>query len=100
MDADFNLAHFGYRATYNADLGRMETYLVSRRWQEVAVERHGPSSTGERVKFEAGEPIRTEVSYKYTLDSFAELAATAFLAVQRTWTDARGYFDVHILSSV
>jgi L-histidine Nalpha-methyltransferase len=93
LDADFSLAHFSYRATYNAALGRIEMYLVSRRQQVVLV-------AGEPVEFDAGEPICTEVSYKYSAKSFAELAASSFLVVRQTWTDSRGYFAVYLLSSL
>jgi dimethylhistidine N-methyltransferase len=93
LDADFNLAQFGYHAAYNASLERVEMYLVSRRQQAVLI-------AGEVIAFDAGELICTEVSYKYSTKSFAELAATAFLAIRRTWTDPRGYFAVHLLSSL
>lgn len=93
LNADFNLADFGYRAVYNADLERIEMYLVSRRRLAARV-------AGKPVKFDVGEPICTEVSYKYSPNSFAELAASAFLEVRRTWTDSRGYFAVHLLSSL
>jgi uncharacterized SAM-dependent methyltransferase len=49
------------------------------------------------VTFRAGETIHTENSYKYTIESFGALARGAGWATTGTWTDAAGYFSVHVL---
>ena len=51
----------------------------------------------ERPEFAAGERIHTEFAHKYTLDSFAQLARGAGLAVERVWTDDAGLFSVQCL---
>jgi L-histidine N-alpha-methyltransferase len=49
---------------------------------------------GATICFEAGEPIHTESSYKYTRERFGRLAAAAGLTEERWWTDQRAYFGV------
>ena len=43
---------------------------------------------------EQHEPIRTELSHKYSNEAFAELAAAAGLEVSQTWTDDDRLFSV------
>lgn len=80
LDADFDLDRFCHEAIYNAAEGRIEMRLVSEVAQRVTVE-------GVKIPFAAGEPIRTEYSYKYTVDGFAELADRAGWSVEKVWTD-------------
>jgi dimethylhistidine N-methyltransferase len=87
LEADFDLEQFSHRAAYNAQLGRVEIYLVSRRDQTVRVD-------GEPIDFAAGETISTEYSHKYSIDEFAGLAAAVGLTLRRSWTDPRRYFAV------
>ncbi|MEX0678863.1 MAG: L-histidine N(alpha)-methyltransferase [Pirellulales bacterium] len=87
LHADFDLAQFSHRAVYNAELGRVEIHLVSRRDQMVAV-------GGDVIEFAEGEAINTEYSHKYTVDQFAEMAADAGLTLRREWTDLDRYFAV------
>ena len=88
--ATFDLATFDHRAVWNADEGRVEMHLVSRRAQTVRV-------AGEVVRFAESETIHTENSYKYTVTGFAKLAAAAGWQGERVWTDAAGLFSVHLL---
>ena len=62
--ADFDLDQYYHQARYNAELGRVEMYLVSRRAQTVTF-------GSETIEFEAGETICTEYSHKYIVDEFA-----------------------------
>lgn len=87
LHADFDLAQFSHRAVYNAELGRVEIHLVSRRDQMVAV-------GGDVIEFAEEEAINTEYSHKYTVDQFAEMAADAGLTLRREWTDLDRYFAV------
>ena len=91
LDADFDIAHFSHEARYDADHGRVEMHAVSRRRQTVTV-------AGTAYRFEDGESIRTECSYKYTLPEFRLLARTAGWHPRATWTDERELFSVHYLS--
>ena len=49
------------------------------------------------VQFEPGESIRTECSYKYSLEEFAALASEAGFEVVRVWTDPKKLFSVQYL---
>ena len=88
--ADFGLDQFAHRAHYVERLGRIEMHLISLADQLVQLD-------DARFPFEAGEPILTEVSYKYDLDQFARLAARAGFGVQRVWTDSDRLFSVQYL---
>ena len=90
IGSDFDLAAFAHRARYNPMAGRIETQLVSRREQQVAIGR-------DKVRFGADEAIQVEYSCKYSLEDFAVLADKAGLAVQRVWTDSRRMFSVQYL---
>jgi hypothetical protein len=90
LDANFQLNHFGHYAFYNPGQSRVEMHLVSLKNQTVRI---GESE----ISFKLGESIWTESSYKYTLEEFAHLAATAGFAVERVWTDPRQLFSVQYL---
>src|SRR5690606_39668626 len=70
---------------YNESAGRVEMYLISIRSQDVRV-------AGTLIHFAEDESICTEHSYKYSLDEFAALLATAGFRVDRIWTDAKEWF--------
>jgi len=91
LSADFDLAHFQHRATWDPTPGRIEMQLVSKRDQAVHID-------DQSIEFRAGEPIRTEYSHKYTLDQFASMASTAGLAVRKVWTDHARLFSVQYLT--
>ncbi|HEX5855204.1 MAG TPA: L-histidine N(alpha)-methyltransferase, partial [Thermoanaerobaculia bacterium] len=63
LGADFDLRSFAHRAAWNAEEGRVEMFLVSRRAQTVRI----PEARLE-VPFRKGEAIFTEASYKYDSD--------------------------------
>jgi dimethylhistidine N-methyltransferase len=87
LGADFVLSKFSHRSFYNEIEGRIEMHLVSRKLQSAHV-------GGEQFTFQAGESVRTEYSYKYSLDGLAELAGAAGFVMQRHWLDERKYFCV------
>ena len=75
LGADFPQDGFRHHAFHNQALGRIEMHLVCREALTVTI---GDVA----IAFEAGETIRTECSYKYSLDQFQRLAATAGLHVR------------------
>jgi len=91
LEATFDLDQFEHRALWNEQAGCIEMHLRSRIDQTVTV-------AGEPIAFAEGETIRTEYSYKYTLDDFEALAAEAGLAVEQVWTDDQSYFSVQYCS--
>ena len=66
-------------------------HLVSRQRQLVHVARHP-------IRFDAGETIHTENSYKYGIADFAALAASSGWVWARVWTDAEQLFSLHLLN--
>ncbi|OOG61280.1 L-histidine N(alpha)-methyltransferase [Rhodanobacter sp. B04] len=90
IGSNFELSGFAHRAHYNPMAGRIETYIVSRREQQVKVGRVN-------VPFHEDEAMQVEYSCKYSLADFAALAARAGLAVQQVWTDPEKMFSLQYL---
>ena len=90
LGADFDLDAFSHRAVWNDTASRIEMHLVSARAQTIQL-------GDEQISIAADEYIHTESSYKYSLEGFAVLAASAGLAVARVWTDRDALFSVQLL---
>lgn len=91
LGADFRIDRFLHHAFYNLREGRIEMHLISLEDQVAHVD-------GVAIAFGAGESVLTEVSYKYTTQEFAQLAARAGFTVRRVWTDAERRFSVQYLT--
>ena len=91
LDADFDLSLFRHRAFFDEAASRIEMHLVARASHRVVV-------AGEYIRFQAGESIWTESSYKYDVDALRHLVAAAGFELTRLWTDARELFWVAFLS--
>jgi L-histidine N-alpha-methyltransferase len=89
LGGTFDLDGFRHRALYNADAGRIEMYLTSRRAQTARVD-------GRVFHFRAGESIHTENSYKYSLTEFRDLAVAAGYLPAGLWCDAQALFSVQL----
>lgn len=89
----FDLSRFQHRAVYNDPAGRIEIDLISLVRQVVPIE-----ALGMEVSFEAGEPIRTEYSYKYSIEEIQDLALASELRLDRQWFDAARRFSVNLFS--
>ena len=89
LDGRFDLDRFAHEARVVTEYGRVEMHLISREDQRVAV-------AGRSFEFAAGESIHTENSYKYDMEEFAALAATAGFSPIRTWTDPDRRFCVQL----
>jgi len=92
LGADFDPEGFAHYAPYNAAAHRIEMYLVSLKRQSVNL-------CGQRFEFAQGEPVHTEDSHKYTIESFREMAARAGFSPRAVWTDQDRLFSVHWLES-
>jgi dimethylhistidine N-methyltransferase len=90
LGTDFDLDAFEHIAVWVEDSSRVEMHLVSKRDQVVHV-------GDEEVEIKQGEHLTTEFCHKYTLESFADLAATAGLSVSRVWMDPAKLFSVQLL---
>lgn len=85
LGADFDLASFRHRAAFNSGASRIEMHLESLRDQVVHV-------AGRMIRFQRGETIWTESSYKYSYDRLRALAESAGFSIDALWTDARDRF--------
>jgi dimethylhistidine N-methyltransferase len=92
LGADFELDAFAHYAPYNAGAHRIEMYLVSLKRQSVTL-------GSERFEFSQGEPVHTEDSHKYTIESFREMACRAGFNPRAVWTDEERLFSMHWLES-
>jgi L-histidine Nalpha-methyltransferase len=93
LGAELEPENFRHRAFYDEARGRVEMHLVSRRAQEIRV-------LGKRFRFEAGESIHTESSYKYSVEEFHALAHRAGLQPRQVWLDSARLFSVHYLGVI
>lgn len=91
FEGGFVLDRFRHDAFFSDRHGRIEMHLVSTVEQTVRV-------AGETFEFQAGESIHTENSYKYSLDGFAAIAATAGFTARRSWFDRDDLFCVQYLT--
>lgn len=87
LGADFDIAGWRHVSFFNTAQSRIEMYLEAR--HAVTVKWQG----GER-RFQQGERIHTENSYKYTPEDFVQLLQQAGFKVTRTWNDADDWFMV------
>lgn len=92
LSGTFDVGAFRHEATYDAAAGRVEMWLVSTRAQTA-------TCAGRSFSFAAGERIHTEISQKYGIDEFRDLARSAGWQPGAVWTDAAGLFSLHELES-
>lgn len=87
LDADFDVRAWRHRGFFNEADSRIEMHLEADTDQTV----HW--SNGMR-RFNRGERIHTESSYKYTRQSFMDLLTQAGFASITAWTDPQQWFLV------
>lgn len=85
IGSDFDVEQWLHRSFFNTRESRIEMHLEAA--CEVLVRWPG----GER-RFERGERIHTENSYKYPLAVFTDMLAQAGFSRAQAWTDERGWF--------
>lgn len=88
LSADFDLRGWQHRGFFNAEQSRIEMHLEARTAQTVRWPGNGLR------RFEAGERIHTENSYKYTRQGFVNLLTQAGFRDVTVWTDPREWFLV------
>ncbi len=88
--AEFDVEAFTHRAVWNAEESRIEMHLVSRKDQAVRV-------AGQQIRFERGETIHTENSYKHTPERFTAIAGNAGWHCRAMWTDPARLFALYLL---
>lgn len=90
LGANFNLGGFRHKAFFNTAKQRIEMHLESLRAQSVDV-------GGRTFEFKAGETIHTENSYKYSHESFTDLAQSAGFAIALAWISPNPMFAIYCL---
>jgi dimethylhistidine N-methyltransferase len=91
LRANFDIDNFEHRGVWNAKKSRIEMHLVSRDAQVVEI-----PATGQTVFLAPGESIHTENSYKFTATRVATMLRDAGFSMERTWSDAQGWFGLHL----
>lgn len=89
LGSNFVPENFRHRAIWNEAESRIEMHLVSATHQQVQVGKH-------KIHVTEGESICTEYSYKYTLETFADIAKP--FTVQKVWLDKKRLFSVQFLT--
>lgn len=92
LGGHFDLATFEHVARYDEERAAVDSHLRSRLAQLIRID-----ALDMAVKFEAGETIYTESSYKYDRQSVEELAALAGFGIAETWYDSGRSFALHLL---
>ena len=87
LGGTFDLAQWAHRAVWNARCGRVEMHLVSRSRQDVRV-----AAADLAVRFEAGDSIWTESSYKYDPQAVLEMGRAAGFGRGQQWMDEAARF--------
>jgi L-histidine Nalpha-methyltransferase len=92
LDATFEQRQFVYDAHWDPEHEWMDIGLRARQAHTVSV--HGLELD---VAFEAGEPLRVEISAKFRREQFEVEAHQAGLRVESWWTDRAGDFAVALV---
>jgi L-histidine Nalpha-methyltransferase len=87
IGSDFDLAQWRHVAFFDRTHSRIEMHLEARRATTV-------SWPGGERRFDAGERILTEYSYKWERERFARLLREAGFDSVQVWTDDRNWFAV------
>ncbi len=94
LDCDINVDLFEHVAFYNEKHCRIEMHLQSRTEHQCQLDNTC------KVNFNEAERIHTEYSYKYTVESFSELAIEANLKLENYWIDEEALFSVQYYTAL
>ena len=89
LGADFAPERFEHRVAYDAEKARIEMWLHSTVNQEVRL-----TDLNLKVRFAAGEGMRTEISTKFTPDSINRTFGDAGLTLLELYTDDQKLFGL------
>jgi L-histidine Nalpha-methyltransferase len=93
LGGDFDLTLFDHVARYDPARGAVDSFLVARTSQRVRIE-----ALAMTVDLQAGEPIHTESSYKFSDDDIGRLARQAGFVYERGWSDDERRFKAALLT--
>jgi L-histidine Nalpha-methyltransferase len=92
LGSDFDVADWQHVAFFDTQLSRIEMHVQAKRDLVVS---WGDAPERKQRSFKRGESIHTENSYKWTVESFADLLMQAGFAQPTSWTDEQGWFSVY-----
>jgi len=91
LGGDFDVRKFQHQAIYNEEPGRIEMHLASRERQVVRIR-----ALDLEIRFEEGETICTENSYKFDRDQLSVLAKDTGFSLAKTWHDFAQLFSFNL----
>jgi L-histidine N-alpha-methyltransferase len=91
LGAEFDLDAFRHQIRWNQDQSRIEMHLESLYAQTVYI-----AALEQAFDFAPGETVHTENSHKYRAGQAEELLRAAGFEPRRRWSDAAGWFAVHL----
>jgi L-histidine Nalpha-methyltransferase len=91
LDANFDTQLFRHRARWNEEQSRIEMHLESLMAQRVALR-----GLDMAVRFERGETIHTENSYKFSDERVVDLLTRAGFRLRQQWSDENKWFTVYL----
>ena len=94
LEGNFNLRLFRHQARWNARESRVEMHLESLQAQKVVIR-----DLDLEVRFELGETIHTENSYKFTDESVLALLTRAGFRLREQWSDQNKWFTVYLAAA-
>jgi L-histidine N-alpha-methyltransferase len=90
LGANFPIDGFEHRAYYSSEHNRIEMHLVARSAITVMIPEIG------LIKFDEGETIRTELSYKYDHDTLAGILSDSGMTLEKWLPDADNVFALAV----
>jgi len=94
LGGNFDISKFFHHALYNEDAGRIEMHLVSCERQVVTV-----AALDLTARFEEGESIHSESSYKYDLGLLREVGRKSGFSLAHTWFDSGRRFSFNMFAA-
>ncbi len=91
LDGSFDLDRFTHRAEWREQEGRVKLGLESLEAQAVTIK-----AIDRVVRFERGELIHTEDSFKYGFAEIDDLADASGLALSQRWLDTAGDYSLNL----
>ena len=88
--ANFDVTSFRHEALWNDHDSRIEMHLFSTREQSVRL-------NGQDIRFQEGESIHTENSYKHTPENLIQIAYRAGWETRQVWKDHAGLFGIFLM---
>jgi L-histidine Nalpha-methyltransferase len=94
LDANFDTQLFRHRARWNEEQSRIEMHLESLMAQRVTLR-----GLDMAVRFDRGETIHTENSYKFKDEQVMGLLTQAGFRLREQWSDANKWFTVYLAAA-